>query len=172
MLGRLFLPEVVCDSVRSPEYQTLESGCFDVSVTTWQVNPLQPRGPSKGAASYTSVTVPPVVVCATGLRLRDTRVSRIGRRLLAALGVVPVLVLRSRSGLAYKYGVRVLAGEIDADYRDEIKVILDPVAVDAFVDQLSEGDRVAQARWTISWRAPGAQVKLEVRDGGLGSTGK
>lgn len=52
--------------------------------------------------------------------------------------------VRSRSGLAYKYGVAVLnsPGTIDADYRGEVKVILANFGTEQFV--VHRGDRIAQ----------------------------
>jgi dUTP pyrophosphatase len=47
-----------------------------------------------------------------------------------------------RSGLAYKFGIDVLAGVIDADYRGELKVILYNSGDHTFVIQ--RGDRIAQ----------------------------
>ena len=52
--------------------------------------------------------------------------------------------VRSRSGLASKYGVAVLnsPGTIDADYRGEVKVILINLGEDNF--EIRRGDRIAQ----------------------------
>ena len=52
--------------------------------------------------------------------------------------------VRSRSGLASKYGVSVLnsPGTIDADYRGEVKVILINLGEDTF--EIRRGDRIAQ----------------------------
>ena len=47
-----------------------------------------------------------------------------------------------RSGLAYKYGIDVLAGVIDSDYRGEIKVIVLNTG-EAYFD-IEDGDRIAQ----------------------------
>lgn len=47
-----------------------------------------------------------------------------------------------RSGLALKYGIDVLAGVIDADYRGNIKCILLNTGKDVFVYNI--GDRIAQ----------------------------
>ena len=82
------------------------------------------------------------------------------------------LELKSRSGLACKHAVHVVAGMIDADYRGEIIVCLEnrgflPYAVKA-------GDRIAQG--LIGRRVKGC---AKVRDGaeprnqeGFGSTGE
>jgi dUTP pyrophosphatase len=52
--------------------------------------------------------------------------------------------IRSRSGLAAKYGVMVLnsPGTIDADYRGEVKIILLNTGDEAFT--VHRGDRIAQ----------------------------
>ena len=41
-------------------------------------------------------------------------------------GYVPEIMLRARSGLAARHGITLLngVGTVDADYRDEIKVLL------------------------------------------------
>ncbi len=83
--------------------------------------------------------------------------------------------VRSRSGLAAKYGIFALnaPGTIDSDYRGEIKVILSNFGSEPFV--INRGDRIAQiviARYE--------QVCLELTEelpetsrgsGGFGSTG-
>lgn len=52
--------------------------------------------------------------------------------------------IRSRSGLASKYGVSVLnsPGTIDADYRGEVKVVLINLGEEPF--EIRRGDRIAQ----------------------------
>jgi dUTP pyrophosphatase len=82
-----------------------------------------------------------------------------------------------RSGLAAKYGVDVLGGVIDSDYRVEIGVILkfDRTAdADAFI--VNPGDRIAQL---IIERCYDAELvefdelpPSERGQGGFGSTGK
>lgn len=47
-----------------------------------------------------------------------------------------------RSGLAVKYGIDVLAGVIDADYRGEVGVVLINHGDDPF--EIKRGDRIAQ----------------------------
>lgn len=79
--------------------------------------------------------------------------------------------VRSRSGLAYKFGVAVLnsPGTIDPDYRGELKVLLINHGDSSF--SIEKGDRIAQL--VLS---PVFQVKDYVLDnireaGGFGSTG-
>jgi dUTP pyrophosphatase len=81
------------------------------------------------------------------------------------------LEIRPRSGLAYKYGVTVLnsPGTIDADYPDEIKVILINHGKEPFAIQA--GDRIAQGVLTDYKRIENVPVKEVVRTGGFGSTG-
>lgn len=52
--------------------------------------------------------------------------------------------IRPRSGLAYKYGITVLnsPGTVDADYRDEIGVLLINLSDKLFT--IHDGDRIAQ----------------------------
>lgn len=50
--------------------------------------------------------------------------------------------IKPRSGWAYKYGLDVLGGVIDSDYRGEIKVIL--INLGTFTVEVKEGDRIAQ----------------------------
>lgn len=84
------------------------------------------------------------------------------------------LRIAPRSGLSFKYGIDVLAGVIDVDYRGEIKVILLNSGDKEFI--ISKGDRVAQAILTRIIRFS----KIEQVDtlsgtqrgeGGFGSTG-
>jgi dUTP pyrophosphatase len=47
-----------------------------------------------------------------------------------------------RSGNAWKYGIHVLAGVIDSQYRGEVKVVLANLGYDGFM--IKKGDRIAQ----------------------------
>jgi len=78
-----------------------------------------------------------------------------------------------RSGLAYKFGIDVLAGVIDADYRGEVKVILYNSGEHPFVIQ--KGDRIAQLIIEKN-ETPDVAVVMDIDDtargtGGFGSTG-
>ena len=84
--------------------------------------------------------------------------------------------IRSRSGLAFKYGITVLnsPGTIDADYRGEIMVLLINLGSEEF--EIKKGDRIAQGVV-----APVVQATFIETDklsdtkrgsGGFGSTGK
>lgn len=83
--------------------------------------------------------------------------------------------VRSRSGLAAKYGIFALnaPGTIDSDYRGEIKVILSNFGSDPF--EIKRGDRIAQL---VIARYEKAEFELtddlsetERGAGGFGSTG-
>ncbi len=74
-----------------------------------------------------------------------------------------------RSGLAVKYGIDVLAGVVDTDYRDEIKVVLINHGDHPF--EIKEGDRIAQAVFQKIDRLSGVRIKSIIRQGGFGSTG-
>ena len=84
--------------------------------------------------------------------------------------------IRSRSGLAFKYGVSVLnsPGTIDSGYRGEIKVILKNS--DHHRYEIKKGERIAQmvvAPVTTATFIEVAELSdTERGTGGLGSTGK
>ena len=84
--------------------------------------------------------------------------------------------VRSRSGLAAKYGVTVLnsPGTIDADYRGEIGVILINFSENDFI--IKNGDRIAQmviAKHEFPIFNDSYKLKNSERgEGGFGSTGK
>lgn len=84
--------------------------------------------------------------------------------------------IRSRSGLAAKYGISVLnsPGTIDSGYRGEIKVILKNS--DHHKYHIKKGDRVAQMVFAPVTVATFNEVTeltdSERGEGGLGSTGK
>jgi dUTP pyrophosphatase len=79
------------------------------------------------------------------------------------------LQIRSRSSMA-KIGIVVAnsPGTIDADYRDEIKVLLrNESGADIFV---CAGDRIAQGVFCAVFNMPGVPIKQVTRQGGFGST--
>ncbi|XP_065650303.1 deoxyuridine 5'-triphosphate nucleotidohydrolase-like [Hydra vulgaris] len=93
----------------------------------------------------------------------------------------------SKSGIAYKYGVVVLnaPGIIDADYKEEIKVLLMNHSEENYV--IKRGDAIAQMRFVKMFKAVKniiefdgcycRRVKMTMikdveRKGGFGSTGK
>ena len=84
--------------------------------------------------------------------------------------------VRSRSGLAAKYGVTVLnsPGTIDADYRGEIGVILINFSENDFI--IKNGDRIAQIviakHERAIWEECNDLSNTERGSGGFGSTGQ
>lgn len=83
--------------------------------------------------------------------------------------------IRSRSGLAAKYGVSVLnsPGTIDSDYRGEIMVILINLGQQDFT--IKRGDRIAQmviSQYFVAEWVPSKTLEGTARgEGGFGSTG-
>ena len=88
--------------------------------------------------------------------------------------------VRSRSGLAAKFGLQVLnsPGTIDSGYRDELKVIM--INHNHFPYEVKKGDRIAQLvikpveqaqLIDIDKDEHTAESETENRGGGLGSTG-
>ena len=89
---------------------------------------------------------------------------------LVPAGMIPEIQIRARSGLAFKFGVTLSngIGTIDADYPDEIGVLLSNFGNADFA--VCEGDRIAQMVLVLVQRIPGITVG-ESRKGGFGSTG-
>ena len=86
------------------------------------------------------------------------------------------LQIRTRSSMAFKYGVIVLnsPGTVDSDYRGEIKVILKNISDRQYT--MCKGDRIAQGIIQEIIQASFIEVEeLNTTDrgeGGFGSTGK
>jgi len=85
-------------------------------------------------------------------------------------GMIPELQVRARSGLAFKQGIMLTngVGTIDADYPDEICVLLFNSGKEPFVIQ--KGDRIAQITLNLVARISGLEAGGK-RAGGFGSTG-
>ena len=85
-------------------------------------------------------------------------------------GCVPEIMIRARSGLAARHGITLLngVGTIDADYRDEIKVLLFNHSRETF--RISTGDRIAQMVVSLSHRLACLPQPETQRKGGFGST--
>lgn len=125
-----------------PAYGTYESAGSDVYATTSGV--IQP-GQRSGLIS-------------TGIRMK-----------------IPVgyyCNIEPRSGLAHKFGISVLGGIIDSDFRDEVFVILQNNGTIAY--EYKEGDRIAQFIFKKYVHAEFTKVpQLEHSShAGFGSTGK
>lgn len=78
--------------------------------------------------------------------------------------------IEARSSLAFKYGIIVLAGVIDADYENEVKVILFNSGDKELV--VSKGDRIAQLILHEYHTFDGESTDQVKRNGGFGSTDK
>jgi dUTP pyrophosphatase len=85
-------------------------------------------------------------------------------------GMIPELQIRARSGLAFKYGIMLTngIGTVDADYPDEICVLLFNSGTEPFIIQ--RGDRVAQITLNLVQRMTDLNSGGQ-RSGGFGSTG-
>lgn len=81
-----------------------------------------------------------------------------------------------RSGLAAKFGIDVLAGVIDEDYRGELVVLLTVSSRSAIPFTINHGDRIAQLILERADKLPIEVVdSLDTTDrggGGFGSTGR
>lgn len=90
---------------------------------------------------------------------------------LVPSGMIPELQVRARSGLAFKNGIMLTngVGTIDADYPDEIGVLLFNSGSEPFLIQ--KGDRIAQITLNLVTRIPDLQAGAS-RTGGFGSTGQ
>ncbi len=89
-------------------------------------------------------------------------------------GFIPELQIRARSGLAFKKQITLAngIGTIDADYPDEICVLLINLGQEAFI--VEPGDRIAQLVVNLVGRLPLTPISPELssaRTGGFGSTG-
>ncbi|NDE15634.1 dUTP diphosphatase [bacterium] len=87
-------------------------------------------------------------------------------------GFIPELQIRARSGLAFKKQITLAngVGTIDADFPDEICVLLINLGKEDFV--IEPGDRVAQLVANLVPRLPDCTGALSnTRHGGFGSTG-
>ncbi|XP_065671735.1 deoxyuridine 5'-triphosphate nucleotidohydrolase-like [Hydra vulgaris] len=138
-------------------YETKESACFNLRSSKDVI--LQPRQR--------------VLVC-TGVYINEMDSNLVGQ-------------IYSKSGIAYKYGVVVLnaPGIIDADYKEEIKVLLMNHSEENYV--IKRGDAIAQMGFVKMFKADKniiefdgcccrgvkmSMIKDVERKGGFGSTGK
>lgn len=80
------------------------------------------------------------------------------------------LQLFPKSGHAFKFGIQVLAGVIDADYKGEIKVILYNSGTEPFHFSPEKG--ICQAILLMHGTMLNEITPDSVREGGFGSTGK
>jgi dUTP pyrophosphatase len=125
-----------------------------------------PKQESMEAAGYDLRSTDPFVI------LPGQRVS-IPCGFAVAIPTGMVGLVRPRSGLAVKYGIDIMAGVIDSDYRGELKAVLinhgdSPVSV-------FPGERIAQLVVVPCLQVHAREVdelpKTERGEGGFGSTG-
>ena len=115
-------------------------------------------------ARESAVISPGKVVCIpTGVWIANVEWEKVPK------GLIPELQIRARSGLARKSGIALAngIGTIDADYRDEIGVLLLNFGETEF--EVKKGDRIAQMALTFVGRLD--QISAGgARQGGFGST--
>lgn len=141
-------------NARVPVYATEGAACFDLHAAT--VNDTQHIG---------DVVYPGhPVICDTGLAF-----------------AVPdgyMLQVRSRSGLAFRYGIEAFHGTIDPDYTGSVKVMLTchHLDDDAPPVRINPGDRIAEACLVPAPRCVFEVVEqlaaTERGSGGFGSSGR
>ncbi len=134
-----------------------------------------PQRGSPRSAGYDVYASEAVTIPATSLG--EDGAVRVGRGLVAtglAVAIPDGLYGRvaPRSGLAVRHGIDVGAGVIDADYRDEVRILLFNFSADPF--HIQPGDRVAQI--VFERVAEPEIVTVDALDateraGGFGSTG-
>lgn len=132
-------------------------------------NAILPRKATPGSANFdifsledTVIHPHEIVPVRTGLKIE--------------LPPMKVLEIYPRSGMALKYGITVLnsPGQIDSDYRDEIKVILYNIGYLKEPYIIKYGDRIAQCRIQTVEPFHFIEDKIDMtrnRGGGFGSTG-
>lgn len=153
-------------------YGSAESTCFDM-IAAFAANPDKARALWPGR----------IVKIPLGFRITD--LSIVDDNYDPVPGVGLDFQIRARSGLAAAHGVTLVnsIGTIDADYRNEVAVLLtrfvadapDPripgaTALPSNAFQIRHGDRVAQATIGLVLR-PGDHSNTVTRSGGFGSTG-
>jgi dUTP pyrophosphatase len=145
--------------------------CISVKMSSLLVKKLVenaaiPTRGSEGAAGYDIASVENTVIPALGRAAVSTGISiRVPDGTYGRIA--------PRSGLAYKYGIDVLAGVIDSDYTGEVKVILYNTSERDYI--VKSGDRIAQLVLE-QIVTPDVAVVLDLNDttrgsGGFGSTG-
>lgn len=102
---------------------------------------IYPSRGSEGAAGWDLYSAEYSVIDPGQYRLIDTGIS-------AEFSDSIVGIIKPRSGLAYKYGIDVLAGVIDSDFRDSLKVLLINHGAEKFI--VNRGDRIAQIIFTLA----------------------
>lgn len=122
---------------------------------------------SDGAACFDLASIEPGIIPARGRKIVRTGL---------AFAVPPgyALDVRSRSGLAFHYGIEAFSGTLNADCRSELMVLLRNRGSEDFT--FSPGERIAQARIVDSRRVTFTaveQLALTERGAqGFGSSGR
>lgn len=130
-------------------------------------NPFYQTPLSAGMDLYANFEEDEIVIPAHGRRLVKTGIH-------IALPAGYEAQIRPRSGMAYKHGITVLnsPGTIDADYIDEVGVLLHNT--NSMPVSIPRGERIAQMvvakHETVTWENVEVLAKTE-RNGGWGSTG-
>jgi dUTP pyrophosphatase len=129
-------------------------------------NAVMPTRATEGAAGYDLASVEKIVVPSLGRAMIP-----LGLGIQVPSGTYGRIA--PRSGLAFKYGIDVLAGVIDEDYRSEVKVILYNTGERDYI--VNPGDRVAQLI-IEKIETPDVATVVEFEEsargsGGFGSTG-
>lgn len=125
-----------------------------------------PQRETDGSAGYDLRSA----IGAITIRPGERRVVETGFAWEIPVGMVGLV--RPRSGLAVRKGLHVMAGVIDSDYRDEVKVLL--VNLGDTPIEIITGDRIAQMVVTLFHGNELIEVdELDDinRGGGFGSTG-
>jgi dUTP pyrophosphatase len=156
-------------SGRPPQYQTPFASAFDLKAVDFGTHT-----PQNADLSSADFFIEPQcrLLVKTGIRIAIPIIE----------DEITELQIRSRSGLALKYGVCVLngIGTIDNDYRGELGVILHNAGQEPF--KINIGDRIAQGAFNPLKQCIWQKVSQEDFDanycntergsGGFGSTGK
>jgi dUTP pyrophosphatase len=145
---------------------------LDVRISRLPSNPdlPLPARQTAHAAGYDVASCEPDVILAPGER------RAVGTGLMFELPEGYEMQVRPRSGLALKFGITLpnAPGTIDADYRGELKVILQNGGTEPFT--IRRGERIAQlvfARHEVAQLVESDGVGATERgSGGFGSTGR
>lgn len=130
-------------------------------------NAIFPTRGSEGAAGWDLYSVDSAYIGPGERQLIDTGIASEFSEHVAGK-------IKPRSGLADKYGIDVMAGIIDSDFRDSIKVLLINHGNEPFI--VSPGDRIALILFTPVIHDvvehDGRVSETARGTGGFGSTGK
>ena len=132
-----------------PNYQTIGSACMDICAFIEDAN---------------------------GILIKDGQIVKIPTGIYVEIPIGWEIAIRSRSGLASKYGIIVLnaPGTIDSDYRGEIIMIMINHSENDYL--VKDGDRIGQLTvqktTKIIWQDADELSETDRGEGGFGHTGK